>query len=385
MAKYANRNEVYLDVRDEHNRALNAAQNESPELLVSEGSTGTMQRRRYEDRGWPLLTLEASVFSAQASIDDARSMGLALPTGDNVAPVLYLWRAYTRSSYPRHATRGEQYLALDPRAPGTGQMAEFTNEVELLVPFQGIAPVSTYLRLKLCRGFDWLSTPGSLRSRTYLDNLFAPFEMGISAGGAGGYRTRVYEEQAYVDDPREWGYGMTVAVGMATDEAGVTLFAYPTNRHVEPGAIQDGLFSLTGERSDQGGGFLSVLADHRRDLELEHGELTLASGEHVPYLRLAQGGAGLSGTTFAPDLGELVTLSLTWAEWQQLETRASDAAFAPYRVYLGATLRDAGRDAGGRRYRAYELLLRGYAPQNGGLVVKEVPTEIVLYQRLSDV
>jgi len=277
VALFFNKNRAYVDIRNEHNNSFDYFNNYSRTLELAFDATAVRSQFDYYVTGWPIQIVEGTRFPTNNSTS-FNILRLALPAGDNTLPLLYLSQGYKSngsSGFPVELSSAERVISVNLQ----GQL---TDAVALALPnvASSAQPVGCYVRLRYFKRIDSTQTvtPGSpttVMTYNYLDNIFYPLELQTSFGGPSPVKSVVYDQDIYVDATATLGIDFIGKVGFATDNANVTLFAFPTYVISGDSSGTTIPFSITGELFDEDDTYLKLLLKKFDPKTIEKTEIVL--------------------------------------------------------------------------------------------------------------
>lgn len=237
ISKFANKDKIYVDLRNELNNSLNFYGNYGSNLasVQFENSSQAIVSKDYHDgNGWPVLVLTNTDFSANTG-DEKQKLKIALPknidsnSGHNIDSGIFLSGASFYDGFP--ASKGKfQNLTMG---------ASFSNTFELGIPNNKddgkIFPYA--LRLNYNKRYDIDNLPAVpsplslIYKDDYIDNLLMPSAINIttdpndpSNGDTVAWNT--VSELLYIGWTSNKGSDFNVRAGRAKDSIGEVAFAY---------------------------------------------------------------------------------------------------------------------------------------------------------------
>lgn len=174
VARFATRNTLYLDVRNENNYSLTYYGNYNPEgvQLRVGASSVALSETQYGTLGWPLRIMERS--SAQIAEGDAGRIYVALPTMENKRPLVHA-SAGALLSVQSSRTAMEEEIYIE----GVDWSRELALRVHQIDDGIGdMLDVASLIRLHYGRRVDtghvWEPNSTAPKYEYYTDNLFGP-------------------------------------------------------------------------------------------------------------------------------------------------------------------------------------------------------------------
>lgn len=424
---FANKNRVYVDIRNEHEYSYNYYQNYSgfntlapQNNLYFEGNDSNgneltfpeIDYNTFNNYNWPLLVVENTNITAPVSAEVL--LQFAFPRMDNPNPIFVPVQGKLEKSKLGKILSKKEFKFL--QFPLNN---DITENVGVRTPNytdnSAIELISTYVRIKFLREMPQcppdrsavplqsFSTATSIRGFFDLDNVFTPFDMILPWGdsdlldGINDNDSWVYFNEVYSDVLRTSGQSFLANSGIARDENGeITLFAFATHKIINSQTVNNARFSLVGKKSK---------VDKRRFLQRVAGSTNLVSNRFqlnfgnpaadpfVEFLGDVSEGEIKSFGSFNPK--DFAFLTISAVDFQEMKdiiagntvTYTTPPFLPNYKVHLGLKLTSNGADNDGNLYYQYEFILRGYAhPDSGGgpdptvIEVMEIDTGINYYR-----
>ena len=389
ISKFANRNTIYLDIRNEYDDSFNYYENYGDTIFWNTSSdTEELESvNYYEDTQWPILAIEESKLSS-------KTLKLALPKGDNDYPLLFLKRGYLENlGVDKLPEKYEAYLG--------GQIDEFGTvsfEGKLQIPTTSSDKIySNYFQLKYIKRYttsDSQYAGLSLRKESYLDNLFPVFDMQIPFTNEGSINLKTFTESAYIDKSNINEADFFVNTGVAVDNEAINFIAFP--QHYSSSETQTNeTLPLSGKQSFDGTTFLDDFNKNfsnygiqkqnfaTKDTNIEYltlntgvGQAVIADNGEVSVVQKISIKKASIGKSYDND--NINILSLTKEEMEQLVVLKETQFTEPYKVYLGiGNVNDLSVDKNG--YSSIDLVLRGLKEEEGTITTKEVSTTVQMF------
>ena len=361
---FHNRHICTLDIRDQQQNTLLLSGDYGSTIPIDSG--GGDQPFDYLDTGWPLIRLAEDDFAGLGPSDSYVQLNIRLPRGEDLYPVAFLEYGASPESFPQPAQGISKFVRLT-----AVDSDDFSTPLPVQIPVYQGAPVCSYIRLAVGRGFDWANYPRPphdlvIYNNHVLDNLFLPFLMVTDLDRP---QTRVFQQLRYVDDAHTLSCDMAVCMGVAIDETHITFFAFPSIRNVDLG-LEPGRLPLT-DKADPAALFLTQVLPGWLSPQLTRGEKTLADGSTITYLNLVQ----LEDDSFlSPDWSDFFALTLSRDEFSQMENLAGNSDFlAGCPIYLGLDPDGEITDADGQSIQVWKIVLRGYERSNDIVKIRTLP------------
>jgi hypothetical protein len=380
---FINKNKIYLDIRNEHNKSFNYYRNYANDVEISYDFTSSFTTMDYYANGWPICVLNN--LSLPSGVDDDYiPLKLKLPEGDNNEPLVYFITGFRKLLRPLKLLKGrKRFVHLDI---DNG----LTSEVEFSIPNRGdistTTPVCSSVTLKYLRRLyqdgTLLSSEGTkIEGNYYFDNLFLPVQMLNPFAGQTGTSMRVYENYSYVDhfkDKREY----IANVGIANDDLGVFFFAHATERSRIGNGMKD-FFSFSTEYSNAQASFLEMLSSKYGHLDFipnyvevssdkyQIVEIDKAYDNYLQYFKL-------------PPVSELVILFLNQDSLDSIQdVITTEGLLTDYNIFLGLANQTFQTDDNERAFFSYDIVLKGFIENAGDIVATEINTTIKTYHNES--
>lgn len=350
LKRFANRHIIYLDIRDQQGLSLGLASDFGPKIQLD---TGDGKAEVDQDSTMPILRLTSEDFTVTPPED--LSLAVALPLGENSAPIVYIEQAGTH-----------RFLELDSGDNG------FTVPIEVSVPALTIdgetGPQCSYIRMVYGRGFDWDEYPRPIHDRVLnsnhvLDNLT------LDLFNADNTAVRICYHPRYVDDQHTIDTDGIYATGVAVDETHIVFFSFPIIENREDSRP----YSLA-DRNRLEDQFLTQLAPGNNAPILVRSDLATDTETSALFL-LSEERTGL----FAQDWSTFSAIAFTKSEFETLQILAADGFLADYPVYIGLDVERREFDQVGQYFETYGVVLRGYTPSDNGPVFEEIPTDVQVH------
>lgn len=380
LRKYYNRNKIYVDIRNEYDDSFNYYQNYSDTIRLRLDNQNFLNRNYYGNN-WPLLPLENQEFSGT---NPSKIFNIQIPRGDNEYPLLYYKKAYKETSGFQQPEGIDQFFA--PRV--LDEHIEFEN---LLPVTANNTLVSNYYLLKVVKRVllhndsteDFPRLGYSLFKRSYLDNLFPVFDMEIPFANEDYTNLKVYYDTSYIDKVlvseenllnNLSGYAardFTASVGIASDRENINFISLPFSYHTNTRIAND-FIPLSGLESINNNPFLIELNDRLSQVNLIRSNLRI-NGVNRDVFQFRN---NEQDNALAYSFDDVIILSITRNEYQQLQALKQNNFTGPYKVYLGVKNISVLTDDNGNDYSSFTYVLRGLTESNGTIQAREVLTNI---------
>lgn len=368
LVHFANKNAVYIDIRNELNTSINFYQHYDNiiKLKIPQADDEAIDKDYYGNDGWPLLVLKPSDFDLHGQNNDSDKkvirieISLPNPAGENAAPIIYLSQGYFKKIKRNKVPRGEKrYVRL---ATDDDYTESFPVAVANLSSETKITPVSQYIRIKYLKSVLKGASSGIVpRASNYLDLLFLPLQMKIPFAVTANSKSRVYQEDAFLALSAESGCESAGAVGRAEDTRNVTLFAYAGDKVRTKGTTRLQTISLPSEVATESH-YLNLVRDRYKREKLFQGTLNTGSEPKPIYLKFADSNPSAPKNLQWPNLSdEFVAIVIRKQNFLEMRLDYGNAGFSPhYDTFLRLANEDLDLTSDGMVYTTYDLLLEGY-------------------------
>jgi|GEM_PF-6881414 len=363
---FANKNLVYLDIRNELNQSINFLGNYDNDIVVTitEADNEAIIKDYYNNFNWPLLRLEALDYDLHANGNDSTggrltiNIGIPNPGLENTDPIAYIAQGYVRDFDNNRVLRGEQrYVKL-------ADLGGYSEPFKVIVPNINsepiITPVSQYIKIKYIKselgGFSSGLVP---RATKYLDLVFPIFRMNFPWNIAGNSISRVYNnEDVWFNLDVESGCQFVASIGIAEDTQNVTLFAFAEDKLKTTGATRLQSCSVPSEVSDESY-YLNLVRDRFTKDKLVQGILDLGTPPNPLYLRFVDIAPSVPGTLTDGNLrDEFLAIIFPKADFVNM---FFDSGFSgQYDIYVRLQNEDVDISIDGKIYTSFDVILEGY-------------------------
>lgn len=216
--KFATRNAVYVDIRNELGDSLNffTNYNDGSGNQIQLGTeSGTLALMAYQTHGWPVLIKD----NASAPFDtdnDFNEIFLQLRVDDNLSPMLFVKHGDLSTTAVKN-----KFVEGDNLISGANP---WTNEIGLTYPNTGTSGaklnVSWFLKLNYSRKLDSNTVyPNTVvQTNYYADNLFGSIDAVQPWDSSENTQWNMLQADQYVDGS-ESGFGQVSEKGIAVDQA----------------------------------------------------------------------------------------------------------------------------------------------------------------------
>ncbi|MEL6537949.1 MAG: hypothetical protein AAFQ98_21195, partial [Bacteroidota bacterium] len=396
LAPFQNSQTTYLQIHNGLGLPFNSFDTLGDSLELGSELGGTVETHNYYQEGWPWFRIPSSFFPEPPQ-DNRHVLQVGLPFGD------YAEASWLITSGYRHVAREDTTWGTEPiegadrfREASWAEGANFTDPLPVAIPhiLNGDAhlPMASYISLVFARGLS--KTAGAKKHLTpevevrhVLDGLFDPFtlinQLPQGSGSSFGFKkiwgeTRLLQDEYHLKQPLAAKVGVQLEEGICSFFTQTQNVKYPQLKRKAKSPLKhltqkvplaDGF--LVNSAVSMGGGFFRA-----NSLDTQP-----STGSTTPYATLENFHDGRSPFVL-PEYSEMVSLSITQAQWQHLESLRTTSGFdTTQRVYLGVRPQGRGRGANGERYQVKELTLIGQEKinQNSQYKSLEVNTGILIH------
>lgn len=327
LGKYANKNLIYLDIRNDFNYSLNAFGNYGRDikLALDDNPATSFTIHNYYRSGWPILSLTTLDFGTMTNYSDRNLIRLQLPRGDNSMPVLYLDSVKTPATFPKTIDRSFGFknkyggLALD-------QSNTFLPTIcYLAVPFHSTLGVAISIHTKLTLTKQLMNESAQitektyLRSLIYLDHLFFPLTLKNQLAEKYPNRSTIfiYNDLKYVDMFRFTGQEFMAKRGIATSANGaITFFAFPHNKAVSNSPIEYAPLPLKNTIINDNTTFMNLVA---KNLQCEYQRYNFERNGEFVYVDTLTEQINKQNSKNKYNLDDFISVSFSSQEFQSIE------------------------------------------------------------------
>ena len=385
VSKHYNRNKVYLDLRSENNDSFNYYENYNNNIRLSlDNSESLTDFNYYRNDGWPVFVLDSTEFG-----DDNinKIIKLGFYRGDNEHPLLYYRRVY-KTDLNFELPSGEESFIAPPIIDDTVRLEDFQ-----VRQTADNAVVSDYVHIKIIKRVnlendgdgDFPSQGYSLFKRSYLDNLFPIFDMHIPFLNTDYTNLKVFFNESFVDkmlvsnetlNANLTDYSLRdfiPTIGVASDNTNITFVAFPHVYHTNTNNNND-FIPVSSMESSARNPFLIELNNTISQVNIVRSSFTI-NGTESEYLTI-QNNQNEDQVASNYSFDDVILLSITREEYQQLETLKNDNFNGPYKVYMGVKNVSVLTDDNGNSYSSFTYVLRGLSEVDGEIVAHEVNSTI---------
>lgn len=230
LSTFANRNKIYLDIRNDYNQSLNYYKDDGFSILFTDGQTTPTEIPiilATDDR-WPIRILDlAEISSAGTTKKDFFHTAIRLPSGSNTEPLVFLSRAYGKNF--RRLKR--KHRVFHPKSPTDPNTEPIPFSMVVINDNGNQEFLSCYYRVNYYDQYRHNNSNNQSLAPSkahYLNGLFRPLEMTQSlAIKENDFRFTLWHEEVLVNLSEYAGPAYLAYVGIAEDEHHITLFAIP--------------------------------------------------------------------------------------------------------------------------------------------------------------
>ncbi len=383
LINFLNKDVTYIDIRNEHNFSFNYYGNYTNNIELAFDDVNTLSIVDYYGGGWPILMLNTASFPT-GNTDKKNIVRISLPIGDNKEPMVFVAQGSLNEGgsggkFPKGPKRKKRFLEL---ASNNGTSLQ---EITVAIPNnEGVgvtAPVATLIKLKYVKKIqDPSIVPGSsgtvVRSKYHLDNVFQALNMNVPFAGTAKIRSKVFQDDIYVDMFQFNGQRHFAKVGIAEDSSSITFFSFASVKN-----NQDGKLSLTSELSNDADHFLSY-ADLRFDKSRIKGrETTISGGSPIQLLTNEKNRGQFFKKLFGTPLDDFFTIIIGLTNYSAMQALASSSFDPEFKVFLGVENKsaDGDLDDDGFPYTKFDLILRGFVDTGTAIEVQEINSNLKIY------
>lgn len=384
LVHFANKNAVYIDIRNELNTSLNFYQHydNNVRLKIPQADDETIDKDYYGNHGWPLLVLRPVDFDLHAqnkdSDKDVIKVEIALPNPyeENSSPLVYLSQGYTKKIRRNKVLRGEKRYI--PLSTSDDYTESFSVAIANISGEPKITPVSQYIRIKYIKAVPQGASSGIVpRASNYLDLLFLPFLMEIPFAITANSKSRVYQEDAFLGLSEESGCVSAGTVGIAKDTENTTLFAYAGDKLSTMGTTRLQTISLASEIATEPH-YLNLVKDRYKREQLVQGKISVGALPYPSYLRFVdktpEAGSDLSDANLR---NEFIAVLINKNNFVEMTL---DHGFSlDYDIFLRFTNEFQDADSAGVAYTRYDLVLEGYIDDGTSISLGTFDTGVKVY------
>lgn len=383
---FFNRSTAYLDIRNDFNQSFDYYNNYGSNFSIAY-DTGNSLTEDYYHSGWPIFRIENSFFST-GNTSDKNVVRVALPQDDNTNPLVLV-------------SQGHRNLTISPfrRLNGKKRFIEptynsselFGNELELLFANNsGVGTttlISSIIKLRYYRRLNaeapntpLTHTLTSIKPRSFLDNLFTPFNMSIPFPATTGTRVRVFDDEAY-SNKSEGRTNFVSYVGIAEDNSNIVLFAFEKEIRQRFTPKFNKPISIVSHSNPDVTDFMGWINQEifQRSLSLGEFEISASSVQILTFN--SENVLGQSVKSLLKRSGdEIVILMIDKTTFMNLQGLITSSGLdTTYKIFFGTKDLSRNLDDNFNEYSSYEIVLRGLKEVSGAMEVTEVPTSIIMY------
>ncbi len=385
ISKYYNKNKLYLDFRNESDDSFNYYENYNNNIQWSLDNTETLVNiDYYRNHGWPILVIEDN--STNSEFDNAnveKTIKLSFPQGDNESPLFYYKKAYKEDLGFERPEGAELFLS--------PSVIEGAVRLEnLIAPRVGDRVSANYFQIKLIRRVilendendDFPRQGHTLFKRSYLDNLFPIFDMTIPFTNTNYTNLKLFYDTAYIDkvlvnngtlNNNITDYALRDFIsttGIASDTTNITFISFPFKYHTNANDNND-FIPVSGQEYSNANPFLIELNNLISQVNLVRSSF-LIDGVNQDYLNFVNNEEIIEeGINNQYSFDDVIILSITRNEYDQLELLKQQNFTGPYKVYLGVKNISVLTDDNGIKYSSFTYVLRGLTEENGEILPHE--------------
>lgn len=387
ITKFLNKNKLYIDIRNEYNDSFNYYENYNNTIQWSLDNTDTLVNvNYYRNDGWPIFVIDDDASNSEfdnSNVD--KIIKFSFPRGDNESPLFYYKKAYKEDLGIEELPDGEEAFYSPP---------VINDEValeDLIAIKVGDRVSANYFQIKYIRRIilendesnDFPRQGHTLFKRSYLDNLFPIFDMHIPFTNDNYTNLKLYYDSSFIDkilvsedtlDENLTDYALrdfSSTSGIASDTNNITFISFPFKYHTNSDDNDD-FIPVSGLESNYTNPFLIELNNLISQVNLVRSSF-LINGVEQEYLnfinnQIVNGEQNTNQYSF----DDVIILSITRDEYDQLEQLKQQNFNGPYKVYLGIKNISVSTDDNGNHYSSFTYVLRGLNENNGEIEPIEV-------------
>lgn len=384
LVKFATRDTVYVDVRNELNQSLNFFGNYGvvapPNLaqLMFLNSANVYVNKDYTASGWPILILNATDFATNTTAKV--KLGLQFPLGDNADPMLYLPNGSFFDTYPYTALKFRELVA-----SGTHTAAV---EFGLRNYPGGPAIMPAAIKIVYCKRYDLGNLPPAVFPATKIirddiwDTILAPGDIHLVP------RTNhvVWDSRSelrYSGWTSKNDFDFALQTGRAIDSIGEVAYAYVLGPAEFQASTSEKITHVNVDLingSVQARSFLEHLTK-KKLVTVAYEEID-ENPSNFPCLRVQSKDGNHSNRKVKPSANDIVLYAYTATEKATIDAAISTANFLPgsSRYYM-AQAHKLKKNLFSHPYFEMELAVQGIVYNAGSFTyqVVLVPTGVKLY------
>ncbi len=384
---FATKGNIYVDIRNEVGHSLNffgSYSDLTPQRLAQINfldPTNTVQQLAYHTMGWPLLTLTTSDFLPEA-FSTLLHLQIALPEGDNGAPMLYYSGCSPFESFPTQVKR----FKIPTLSGGYTSMIDLGILNHYASPSP--VPMPTALKLAFCRRYaqPQVMPPGFPYARPLkndlMDLLLSPADIALPTHVAGSTSWDTRDDLRYNGwTSLQTGFDFTLRTGRIKDDAGEIAFAFVQGPAELQGGTSDVIKHLSIDKNKgqaKADTFLRLLSEQGL---IRVSETTImALPLSVTCLRILSAADNYSVNLLDRSADDLMMVAYANAELAAIAN--ASAVFLPgSTTYFVARNHEMLADSVGQPYFKMELWVQGIIYNTGsfGYDLDIVNTNLILY------
>lgn len=391
ISKFLNKNKLYVDIRNEYDDSFNYYENYNNTIQWSLDDTDTLVNvNYYRNDGWPVLIINDDPTDSEFDPNNTEKIiKFSFPRGDNESPLFYYKKAYKGDLGIEELPDGEEAFYSPP---------VINDEValeDLIAISVGDRVSANYFQIKYIRRIilendennDFPRQGHTLFKRSYLDNLFPIFNMPVPFTGTSYTNLKLYYDTSFIDkvlvsddtlNETLANYALrdfASTLGIASDLNNITFISFPFKYHTNADDNDD-FIPISGLESDNANPFLIELNNIISQVNLIRSSF-LINGVEQDYLnfinnQIVNGEQNTNQYSF----DDVIILSITRNEYDELEQLKQQNFNGPYKVYLGIKNISVLTDDNGNRYSSFTYVLRGLNENNGNIQPIEVVSTI---------
>src|SRR5690554_1742392 len=361
---FLNRNNIYLDIRNEFNMSFNYFSNYGNDLKISYVDDNNEPETiiSYKANNWSLLIL-----TDLPDGNEENTIKIAFPIGDNTLPLIYV-------------KVGTRYITnVEKIKQGKSRFMELTLDTESLFTTNSLVVntpnvnndtntrISSYLRILYLKRFDSVleapeSSESVLRRSHFRDMIFCLGNMNIPFTGTESLKIKVFDDNVYIDSLTENGTDYMAKIGIAQDMQNTYFFIIKNDlRTKNRFKMNNNPFSLSSGIYNTNAQFLEFAFGNNYYKE----EITvgLETGFIIQYIKRNIKDY-FSSSNEIDMSSEAFIIIISNQNYELLQTVLEQEFTEDYPVYLAL------QKTNETEYYSYELLLQGITVQNDEVISK---------------
>jgi len=372
ILKHFNKNKIYLDIRNEYNDSFNYYQNYVNEIFLGLDGTESTSSIIYYQNTWPILQLKDTDFDGG---NTNKIIKISLPIGDNNYPILFLQCAYREDLGTNDLTRKmDSFITLYSESNSL-----YSSDQKIIAIKNSTNQIiSNYYQLKYIKKYN---RPNdvliglSLNKLSILDNLFPLFDLKTPFSDTNATNIKIYYDITYIDKSDINESDFISNVGIANDTQYVSFISFPNTYNKNKSNFNDIIPLSTGQYFNDKS-FIENLNTNVAQKTIKLGTFTDNNG-NKPFLTFEKDETAENQLSNY-DFDNVNIITITVAQFQQLETLRTTHFDPKYKVYLGITntnylIHD------NEKFSTNKFVLRGLKNNSGIIETVEVVTNLEVF------